>query len=175
MKKILELDQHELGYTHSHDREIDYHREAARCVLRDHDGRVALMYFARDGFYKLPGGVVDPGESIRDALVREVREEAGIEISDIVDLGIVEENRCYCGMHQTSYCYQVIAGAEIGTARTDEEQAAGMELRWIDDIETALALIESSEGRDEEGDGIGLMMMKLREARLLQECMACQS
>ncbi|MCO6453089.1 MAG: NUDIX domain-containing protein [Caldilineales bacterium] len=33
----------------------------------------------RPGYYKLPGGLLDPGEHIVDALVREIREETGVE------------------------------------------------------------------------------------------------
>ena len=168
MKHLLFLDQHELGYTHANDRSIDFRRKAARCVVRDEAGHIALMYFARDQFYKLPGGGIDEGEDLLDALAREVQEEAGLEIDDIEQLGIVEENRYYCGMHQLSYCYRARAARETDFARTDEEAAAGMELRWVDDIETAVALIRDSEGHDEEGNSIGLKIMKLREIAILE-------
>jgi hypothetical protein len=71
-------------------------------------------------------------------------------------------------MHQTSYCYQARVASEVDFSRTDEEGAAGMELRWVDDIDTAITLIRDSEGRDEEGNGIGLVMMKLREEAILR-------
>ena len=52
-------------------------------VLRDARGRVLLARRTegRDlaGLWEFPGGKVEPGESPEDALVRELREELGIE------------------------------------------------------------------------------------------------
>jgi 8-oxo-dGTP diphosphatase len=52
------------------------------------DGKILLVRRARSpakGFYSLPGGRVEFGESLHDALHREVREEAGLKI-EIVGL-----------------------------------------------------------------------------------------
>jgi 8-oxo-dGTP diphosphatase len=52
------------------------------------DGKVLLVRRARSpgrGFYSLPGGRVELGESLHTALHREVREETGLEI-EIVGL-----------------------------------------------------------------------------------------
>ena len=52
-------------------------------VLFERDGRVLLMRRAGtgffDGFYSLPGGHVEEGESLRATAVREMREELGID------------------------------------------------------------------------------------------------
>lgn len=43
-----------------------------------------------DGYHRLIGGSVEFGESHRDAILREVREELDAEISDLTHLGAVE-------------------------------------------------------------------------------------
>lgn len=49
-------------------------------VVRENEILVARMtYGPSQGRYMLPGGLLDPGETADDAVVREVREETGIE------------------------------------------------------------------------------------------------
>ena len=53
---------------------------SANAVLRDPQGRIALVRNTyRDG-WSLPGGVVDDNEPPADAAIREVREELGHEV-----------------------------------------------------------------------------------------------
>jgi 8-oxo-dGTP pyrophosphatase MutT (NUDIX family) len=54
---------------------------AAFAVVRDGAGRVLLVRRADDLNWELPGGRIDVGESAVDAVVREVAEEAGLEIT----------------------------------------------------------------------------------------------
>lgn len=101
------------------------------------------------------------------ALNREVREETGYLVADVQELGIVEEDRYYCGMHQTSYCFTASAKDFVGVELTEKEAAEGMELRWVNSIELAIAAIKSSDTLDTSGNRIGLVMMKLREIAIL--------
>lgn len=52
------------------------HRTAAIAI---HDGRVLLHRSEADSFWVMPGGRVEFGESAADALVRELREEIGVD------------------------------------------------------------------------------------------------
>jgi 8-oxo-dGTP diphosphatase len=61
----------------------DTHRfsvSVAAAVVRD-DGKVLAIKRRDNGHWEPPGGVVNIGESLSDALVREVREETGYTVS----------------------------------------------------------------------------------------------
>lgn len=54
---------------------------AAFAIARNGAGEVLLMRRADDGYWELPGGRIDLGESASTAVVREVAEEAGVIIT----------------------------------------------------------------------------------------------
>jgi 8-oxo-dGTP pyrophosphatase MutT (NUDIX family) len=62
----------------------DLERDAVRVVLADRTGRVLLFHVATaefpDGWWELPGGGSDPGESYQETAVREIREETGLDL-----------------------------------------------------------------------------------------------
>lgn len=44
------------------------------------DGKVAMVHSLKYDYYKFPGGGMEPGESQLDTLIRETKEEAGLQI-----------------------------------------------------------------------------------------------
>jgi ADP-ribose pyrophosphatase YjhB (NUDIX family) len=56
-------------------------RPAVSAVIFDRRGRLLLQQRSDGGQWGLPGGSVEIGESVRDAVIREVREETGLIVA----------------------------------------------------------------------------------------------
>lgn len=70
-------------------------RPSARGIVIK-DGKIAMVYLKKFQCYKFPGGGIDPGEENITALIREVREEAGLVV-------IPETVREYGQVHRVEY------------------------------------------------------------------------
>jgi len=55
---------------------------------RRSDGGILIVRLREEDHWTLPGGLVELGEAPVDALVREAREEAGVEIEPVSVLGV---------------------------------------------------------------------------------------
>ena len=106
-------------------------RYTARAVLRNSDGKFAVMLMKKVNFQLLPGGGIDPGEDAETALRREILEETGCSCDYIKEIGIVEENRAHCDYTQVSYYYFVHTNGKIAnTNLTEGEKAIKTEVCW---------------------------------------------
>ncbi len=119
-------------------------RQAARAVVLDSRGNIALLYVATDNYYKLPGGGVEAGETIEDALHREVMEEAGCPITIQREVGMIEEHRNAWGITQASYCYiATVVGPCTESSFTKQEIENGFELDWVSPGQSLLLIRDS--------------------------------
>jgi ADP-ribose pyrophosphatase YjhB (NUDIX family) len=62
-------------------------RPGVSAVILTVDG-VLLQRRDDNGLWGLPGGAVDPGESVTAAVIREVREETGLEVEPVRLIGV---------------------------------------------------------------------------------------
>ncbi len=140
-------------------------REAARAVVYDEEGRVALLYVGRHGYHKLPGGGIDEGEDISTALARELKEEIGCRAKVSQEVGTIIEHRNRFEMVQTSYCFVAnVVGEKGEPAFTDEEKAEDFEIVWAVDIKQAISLLRQDETLDYEGKFITIRDLTFLEA-----------
>jgi 8-oxo-dGTP diphosphatase len=110
------------------------------------DGKVLIIRRGRPpgkGIYTLPGGVVETGEALMDAAVREVREETGLEIEPVALAGhrevIVRDPGGRAARHFVVMCFA--ARWLSGEPGTSEEIA---EAGWRDP--SSLGGLSTTEG-----------------------------
>lgn len=65
-------------------------RSAARAIILK-DGKVAMLYQGATGMCLFPGGGIEAGETNTDALIREVKEEAGLVVipQSVKEFGLI--------------------------------------------------------------------------------------
>lgn len=107
-------------------------RKSARAILLDDKGNMATQYLNTYTYHKLPGGGVDPGERIKEALMREVKEEVGCNSKILLPVGVVIEYRDEYKLLHISYCYVARVEGDIGTPELEAgELEEGQETRWL--------------------------------------------
>jgi ADP-ribose pyrophosphatase YjhB (NUDIX family) len=118
-------------------------RNTARAVVFDKDKNIALMDVSKERFHKLPGGGIDNDEKPEEALKRECKEEAGVEIDAIVELGFIKEIKKGSNTAQNSYCYIAQVIGEKGLPQfTEFETAKGFKILWVS-IDDAINLVKN--------------------------------
>jgi 8-oxo-dGTP pyrophosphatase MutT (NUDIX family) len=111
---------------------------AAGALIRDEEGRVLLVRHV-DGPWQLPGGAIDPDESPEDAVRRECREEASIEIRPLGVAGVFGgagyrrrySNGDEVGIVATVYEAEIVSG----TVRPGDDETQDVGWFAVDELE----------------------------------------
>lgn len=101
----------------------------AACALVDADGRVLLAQRppgkSMAGLWEFPGGKVEPGERPEETLIRELREELGLAVSEPCLAPLTFASHVYPEFHLLMPLY--VCRRWEGIARPLE----GQELTWV--------------------------------------------
>ncbi len=164
--ELLKIIKHsDLFPKHSSDNsENSEFRQASRAIVFDNDGKVALLFVAKHNYHKLPGGGVEEGEELMEALRREVLEEIGCKISVNGEIGKIIEHRDEFNLKQESFCYLAKLEGEKGNPNfTKEETANGFKILWVP-LDEAIELVKKDMPDNYEGKFI-----KARDLCFLEE------
>lgn len=82
------------------------HTVGAVCFV-EHDGRILVLRQHHRPGWTLPGGLVNRGERADEAVVRELREETGLDVEVDLPIGVVVEPRS----RRVDVVFHVVSGA----------------------------------------------------------------
>ncbi|TMV50321.1 NUDIX domain-containing protein [Paenibacillus mesophilus] len=141
MKLLAEIAEEDIGYEMPQTENNYRVRKASRAIVVNALKQIALLYVSKQNYHKLPGGGIERGESIADALSREIMEEVGVEIKVNGEVGLIIEYRDRFELLQISYCFFAsMERTKEGPSFTEEEQQDGFELKWVE-LEEAIELV----------------------------------
>lgn len=143
MKLIKKINDEDLGLK-SQKMKNPKLRYAARGIIKNSDGKVAVIFKAAKNEYKLPGGGIEGEENKIDTFKREILEETGCEITDIKEIGYTEENKSKENFKQISYVFKANVQKDLEKLNlTEQEKNEGTKVEWMT-IEEAREKVEMS-------------------------------
>ncbi|SDG80742.1 ADP-ribose pyrophosphatase YjhB, NUDIX family [Lentzea fradiae] len=105
---------------------------AVSAFVQDEQGRLLMIRRTDNDLYSIPGGAQDVGETIGQAVIREVKEETGIDVEPTDIIGVYSDPQHVIAYtngevrQEFSICFRSrLVG---GTSRTSSESS---EVQWI--------------------------------------------
>ena len=104
-------------------------------VLIENDkGQVLLQKRSDTGEWCVPGGALEPGETYKEAAARELREEVGINVSDLKLFGLYsgDDRQIHYPNGDVVYSLSVIFTTKSYTGTISDEDSEVLEHRFFD-------------------------------------------
>ena len=100
------------------------------------------------GYWALPGGRAEPGENVEQAIVREVKEETGLDVTVVRKIGEYHEQGVQGGVEYDYYpaCFLVkVVGGEL---KRQESEIQEIQLFSFEDVPVTLAFVHNQMVKD---------------------------
>ena len=120
--------------------EITHTRVIARAILLNDKDEVCLLKidgyddFGHRNYYETPGGGVNPDEDLKEAVIREIKEETGIEAIVLEEIGYVSDYYNLIKRHNLSHYFlmRVVSYGESHLEEGEKTIIKGMEFFPLD-------------------------------------------
>ena len=100
------------------------------------------------GYWALPGGRAEPGETVEQTIIREVKEETGLDVAVVRKIGEYHEQGIQGGVEYDYYpaCFLVkVVGGEM---KRQQGEIQEIQLFSLDDVPEQLAFVHNSMVKD---------------------------
>lgn len=114
------------------DRQEQYAKECTACrgfLIRDE--KIAVIHEVNTGFYQIPGGALEKGETLKQCCKREILEETGYAVKT-PEKPSIQIDEYYGEWKFTSYYFLCDIKKYDGVKLTEEEKENGAKLEWLD-------------------------------------------
>ena len=155
-QQIAEISDKDFGFNTPKEK-TDEVRFCVRVLLFNDNDEICVVKSEKYGYMQLPGGGIEDGESIIEALHRETEEETGFLIDSIEPIGFTLERRedtrnTHPWGRDISYVFKALPSKEVETHYMEDEKAEGFKPIWIS-LDDFIAEQEQNEGKIESYSG----------------------
>ena len=91
------------------------------------------------GYWALPGGRVDPGETVEQTIVREVKEETGLDVAVVSKIGDYHEQGVQDGVEYDYYPACFLVKTMGGEIKKQESEIEEIKLFSLSEVPEAMA------------------------------------
>lgn len=155
-QKIAEIEDADFGFNTPKEKTGNI-RFCVRVILPNDKNEICVIKSEKYGYMQLPGGGIDDGENIIEALRRETEEETGFLIKGIKPIRYTLEKRedvrnNHDWDQDISFVFTALPDKEVGTKYMEDEVAEGFNPIWIK-LGDFIAEQEHNEGKIESYSG----------------------
>lgn len=145
---LITLSNEDFGFPTNNNYDKAKLKFGARAAVLDKDGRVCITHAVNKGYYKLPGGGQEPGELAYENVEREIHEEVGYKVKNLVSLGRTIELR---GGETPDATPRIVDNQVfvcqvekfIGAMQEEDEIEDGTQTEWFNTIDEAIEAFQN--------------------------------